>query len=157
MARRLPKSSSDVTQGFTWVRSRATRPDAGKHGAARSKSSEHQHEEEAQPIFCKIKKQFKICKSNKQSIDCMSDYPIRTEQQLSLVLKSFRHARGMTQADLARALGVTQQTASDLERNAATASVSRLLRMLSALGVELVLRDKQAASDTATQRTPADW
>ena len=63
----------------------------------------------------------------------------------------------MTQAELARALGVTQQTASDLERNASAASVSRLLRMLSALGVELVLRDKQAAGDTATQRTPADW
>jgi HTH-type transcriptional regulator/antitoxin HipB len=63
----------------------------------------------------------------------------------------------MTQADLARALGVTQQTASDLERNASTASVSRLLRMLSALGVELVLRDKLAASDTATTHTPADW
>ncbi len=87
----------------------------------------------------------------------MSDYPIRTEQQLSLLLKSFRQARGMTQADLALALGVTQQTASDLERNAAAASASRLLRMLSALGVELVLRDKQATSDTATLRTPADW
>ncbi|MEI8030952.1 MAG: helix-turn-helix transcriptional regulator [Comamonadaceae bacterium] len=87
----------------------------------------------------------------------MSDYPIRTEQQVSLLLKSFRQARGMTQADLARALGVTQQTASDLERNAVAASVSRLLRMLSALGVELVLRDKQAASDTAAKPTPAAW
>jgi hypothetical protein len=47
--------------------------------------------------------------------------------------------------------------APDLERNAAVASVSRLLRMLSALGVELVLRDKQAASDTAVKPTPADW
>lgn len=110
-----------------------------------------------QSIFCKIKKQFIICKLSKHAIDCMSDYPIRTEQQLSLLLKSFRQARGMTQADLARALGVTQQTASDLERNASAASASRLLRMLSALGVELVLRDKQAASDTAAQRTPADW
>jgi HTH-type transcriptional regulator/antitoxin HipB len=87
----------------------------------------------------------------------MSDFPIRTEQQVSLLLKSFRQARGMTQADLARALGVTQQTASDLERNAATASVSRLLRMLSVLGVELVLRDKQAASDPADKPTVADW
>jgi HTH-type transcriptional regulator/antitoxin HipB len=87
----------------------------------------------------------------------MSDYPIRTEQQVSLLLKSFRQARGMTQADLARALGVTQQTASDLERNASSASVSRLMRMLSAVGVELVLRDKQTASDTAANPTPADW
>lgn len=88
----------------------------------------------------------------------MSDYPIRTEQQVSLLLKSFRKARGMTQADLARALGITQQTASDLERNASTASVSRLLRMLSALGVELVLRDKQTDANAKTGKlTPADW
>ena len=88
----------------------------------------------------------------------MSDYPIRTESQVSLLLKSFRKARGMTQADLAHALGVTQQTASDLERNAATASVSRLLRMLSAMGVELVLRDKlPPASDAAAKPAPTDW
>lgn len=88
----------------------------------------------------------------------MSDYPIRTEQQVSLLLKSFRKARGMTQADLARALGVTQQTASELERNASSASVSRLMRMLSAVGVELVLRDKQTDANARTGKpTPADW
>lgn len=88
----------------------------------------------------------------------MSDYPIRAEQQVSLLLKSFRKARGMTQADLARALGITQQTASDLERNASMASVSRLLRMLSALGVELVLRDKPTDANAKTGKpTPADW
>lgn len=88
----------------------------------------------------------------------MSDYPIRTESQVSLLLKSFRQARGMTQADLARALGVTQQTASDLERHAANASVSRLMRMLSAMGVELVLRDKQApATDATALSTPTQW
>lgn len=110
-----------------------------------------------QPILCKLKKHIKICKFNKQTIDCMSDYPIRTESQVSLLLKSFRQARGMTQADLGRALGVTQQTASDLERNASSASVSRLMRMLSVVGVELVLRDKQTASDTAAKPTSADW
>ena len=87
----------------------------------------------------------------------MLDYPVRTEQQVSLLLKSFRQARGMTQADLARALGVTQQTASDLERNASSASVSRLLRMLSAMDVELVLRDKQTSSNTAAKPAVPDW
>lgn len=38
-------------------------------------------------------------------------------------------------------LGVTQQTLSALERNAAKVSVDRLLEILSILGVELVLRD----------------
>lgn len=91
-------------------------------------------------------------------MNCMSDYPIRTESQVSLLLKSFRQDRGMTQADLARALGVTQQTASAMERNASKASVSSLMRMLSAVGAELVLRDKQPqAGDTAVKPTPADW
>ncbi|MDO8262766.1 MAG: helix-turn-helix transcriptional regulator [Gallionella sp.] len=88
----------------------------------------------------------------------MNDFPVRTDTQVSMLMKSFRKARGMTQADLARALGVTQQTASDLERNASKASVSRLMRMLSAVGVELVLRDKQTdADDKAGKPTPADW
>jgi HTH-type transcriptional regulator/antitoxin HipB len=91
----------------------------------------------------------------------MADFPVRTEQQVSLLLKSFRKAKGMTQADLAGALGVTQQTASDLERNAASASVSRLMRMLAAVGVELVLRDKADPSDAAhikaVNPTPTGW
>lgn len=88
----------------------------------------------------------------------MNDFPIRTDEQVSMLIKSFRKARGMTQADLARALGVTPQTASDMERNASKASVSSLMRMLSALGAELVLRDKQPqAGDTAVKPTPADW
>lgn len=72
----------------------------------------------------------------------MRDYPVRTEQQIALLIKSFRKAKGLTQGDLAHALGVTQQTASALERNPATASVSRFMRTLSALGVELVLRER---------------
>lgn len=88
----------------------------------------------------------------------MSDYPIRTESQVSLLLKSFRQARGMTQADLARALGVTQQTASDMERNASKASVSRLMRMLAVMGVELVLRDKQSGMEDALGKpSPTEW
>lgn len=77
----------------------------------------------------------------------MADYPVRTDQQLTQLIKSFRKARGLTQADLARAQGVTQQAASALERNPSAASVGRLLRTLSAMGVELVLREKESESE----------
>lgn len=76
----------------------------------------------------------------------MADYPVRTDQQLTQLIKSFRKARGLTQADLAQAQGVTQQAASALERNPSAASVGRLLRTLSAMGVELVLREKDGGS-----------
>lgn len=88
----------------------------------------------------------------------MNDFPVRTDTQVSMLMKSFRKVRGMTQADLARVLGVTQQTASAMERNASKASVSNLMRMLSAVGVELVLRDKQTdASDTTVKSATTDW
>jgi HTH-type transcriptional regulator/antitoxin HipB len=76
----------------------------------------------------------------------MADYPVRTDQQMALLIKSFRKSRGLTQADLAQVQGVTQQAASALERNPSAASVGRLLRTLSAMGVELVLREKDSES-----------
>jgi len=76
----------------------------------------------------------------------MADYPVRTDQQMALLIKSFRKARGLTQADLALAQGVTQQAASAFERYPSAASVGRLLRTLSAMGVELVFREKDGES-----------
>jgi HTH-type transcriptional regulator/antitoxin HipB len=71
----------------------------------------------------------------------MKDYPIQTDQQLPLLLRSLRKARAMSQAELAERLGVTQQTVSQMERNAAAVTVQRLTKTLSVLGAQLVLRD----------------
>jgi len=70
----------------------------------------------------------------------MSDYPVRTPEQLPALLQAFRKQAGLTQAEVALRLGVTQQTISALERNAETVSAERLMRLLSILGVELTLR-----------------
>ncbi len=87
----------------------------------------------------------------------MTDYPVRTDQQMALLIKSFRKARGLTQVDLAQAQGVTQQAASAFERNPSAASVGRLLRTLSAMGVELVLREKdgELVKESAVNRRPS--
>lgn len=74
---------------------------------------------------------------------CMSEYIIRTPDQLSKLLSSFRKSSGLTQSDLALRMGVTQQTISASERNADAVSAARLMRLLNVLGVELVLRNKQ--------------
>lgn len=70
----------------------------------------------------------------------MPDFVVRTSQQLPGLLQAFRKQTGMTQAEAAVRLGVTQQTMSALERNAEKVSAARLMKLLSILGVELVLR-----------------
>lgn len=78
----------------------------------------------------------------------MQAFPIRTPDQLPALLQSFRKAAGLTQAETALRLGVTQQTYSALERNASKVSTERLLQLLNLLGVEVVLQTKPL-SDTS--------
>lgn len=85
----------------------------------------------------------------------MSDYHLRTAEQLSILLKAFRKESGLTQSEVALRLGVTQQTYSTLERNAETVGVGRLLKLLGILGVELVLsRPASDADSPTTNRQP---
>jgi HTH-type transcriptional regulator/antitoxin HipB len=82
----------------------------------------------------------------------MPDFPVRTAEQLPALLQAFRKQAGLTQATTAMRLGITQQTLSSLERNAAKVSADRLLALLSILGVELVLR---RAGESPTPKPPA--
>ncbi|ARU92613.1 helix-turn-helix transcriptional regulator [Tatumella citrea] len=66
-------------------------------------------------------------------------YPLKTLSQLRLLLIGFRKAKGLTQKDLSEKLGVTQQTYARLEANPASASIERLFRVFSLLGVEMTL------------------
>lgn len=64
----------------------------------------------------------------------------------------------MTLQDLAMRLGVTQQTYSTSERHAANMSVTKLLCVLNALGVELVLQPKSAPESSAdSSMKTAQW
>lgn len=82
------------------------------------------------------------------------DHPIRSPEQLPALLQSFRKAAGLTQAEVARRLGVTQQTYSALERNASKVSAERLLKLLNLLGVECVLRQQAPASTALSAQEP---
>jgi HTH-type transcriptional regulator/antitoxin HipB len=81
-----------------------------------------------------------VCKLEIQPETCMTDFTIRTAEQLPILLQAFRKQAGLTQSAVAMRLGITQQTLSALERNAEKVSADRLLALLSILGVELVLR-----------------
>jgi HTH-type transcriptional regulator / antitoxin HipB len=74
----------------------------------------------------------------------MKEFVVRTPGQLSGLLRGYRNERGLTQAEAALRLGVTQQTLSALERNADKVSSERLMKLLAILGVELVLRETQS-------------
>lgn len=69
------------------------------------------------------------------------DYPINFADQLANHLKAFRQSRGLTQAELALRLGVTQSRIADIETNPGKVSLDNLLKVLTALDIRLVLSD----------------
>ena len=84
------------------------------------------------------------------------DFRVQIPEQLPMLLQGFRKAAGLTQAEAARRLGVTQQTFSSLERNAHRMSAERLMALLSLLGVSLVLRQDRTEGAAVSVASAAD-
>lgn len=89
-------------------------------------------------------------------------FPIQTLSQLRPILVGFRKSAGLTQAQLAARLGVTQQSYAQLEANPSSVSIERLFKVLNVLCVRLTLvpgtpDDTAAPDDTkpALKRAPA--
>ena len=57
--------------------------------------------------------------------------------EIGRIVATARRHRGLTQTKLARALGVTQNWISEIERGKDTAQIGKILRVLSFLGVRL--------------------
>lgn len=73
-------------------------------------------------------------------------YPLKTITQLRPLLIGFRKVNGLTQKDIAEKLGVTQQTYARLEANPGSASIERLFKVFTVLGVEIELSSPLASS-----------
>ena len=71
------------------------------------------------------------------------------------MLRGARLSRGLTQADVAKQLGITAQAVSKLESGAAKASFERIHRLCQTLGLELVLQEK--FSGVADSATAPEW
>ena len=88
----------------------------------------------------------------------MPKFTVRAAAQLPPLLQAFRKEVGLTQAEVALRLGVSQQTYSAMERNADKVGIARLLKLLNILGVELVLATPLPGSpptpDASDQRDP---
>ena len=77
------------------------------------------------------------------------DYSINFADQLANHLKAFRQSRGLTQAELALRLGVTQSRIADIETNPGKVSLDNLLKVLTALDIRLVLSDATKEAEKA--------
>ena len=73
------------------------------------------------------------------------EYLALTAPELAQVLRGFRKARGLTQREAAARGGLLQKTVSVLETAPERSSIESLYRLLTALEVELVVRQKAAA------------
>lgn len=89
-------------------------------------------------------------------------FPVQTLTQLRPILVGFRKSAGLTQAQLAARLGVTQQSYAQLEANPSAVSIERLFKVLNTLGVRMTLglgaQDELAGpadADTGTDARPA--
>ena len=82
------------------------------------------------------------------------DYLIKTPQQLAQVLRGFRKRKRLTQSEAATTAGLLPKTISAFEATPERGRVESLFRLLSALQVEFVLRDK---TDASAPSSPTDW
>lgn len=88
-------------------------------------------------------------------------YPLKTLNQLRPLLLGFRKANGLTQKDVSERLGVTQQNYARLEANPASASIERLFKVFSVLGVEIsfssttITSEKTQSEENSELNSPA--
>jgi len=77
----------------------------------------------------------------------MQEHVVRLPEHAGPLLQALRLQRGVSQKEFARQLGVSAPTLSVLEKDASAASLRRVMRVLALLGMELVVRPRNSASD----------
>lgn len=73
------------------------------------------------------------------------DHLLQLPDQLALHLKSLRKAAGVSQAQLAQRLGVSQSRVAAIERDPAAVSVRQLMEILQLLDADLLMRPRADA------------
>ena len=74
--------------------------------------------------------------------------PVRASGQLGPVLKALRQARGWSQTELGRQVGLSQERISTIERHPERVTVGQLLTLLMALQAQLRVEPRSAATAT---------
>lgn len=88
----------------------------------------------------------------------MQRFHLQTLEQLPDYLRAFRKLRGLTQAQVAQRLEVTQQVYSSLERRPGKVSVERLYRLAGILGIHIHLVDPGSEGGSPVPVDPSvEW
>jgi HTH-type transcriptional regulator / antitoxin HipB len=82
---------------------------------------------------------------------------LQTAAQLSNHLRSFRKARGLTQAALGELTGLDQTRIAKIERDPSRVSVGQLLKVLAALQVRVLLESKIDKPPATVRKHPTTW
>jgi HTH-type transcriptional regulator / antitoxin HipB len=86
----------------------------------------------------------------------MSGHTLQTAAQLATHLRSLRKSRELTQAQLGALVGLDQTRIAKIERNPGLVSVEQLLKILTALGVQMVLQPRAPSSERRSTKQP-EW
>ena len=77
---------------------------------------------------------------------------ITAPNQIGAILASRRKQLGLSQADVAARVGLSQNRLSVLEKNSATLTARQMVALLNALGLDLAINDRPA-----TGKPKAEW
>jgi len=83
-------------------------------------------------------------------------YLISTPSQLSHALRSARKARGWSQDGAGKLVGLLPKTISALENHPGSATIDSLMKLLSALELELVLLPKEGGESPNEKAAPSN-
>ena len=76
----------------------------------------------------------------------MTDYSIKTPQQLGAVVAGYRKQQGLSQSEVGSKVGLAQSVVSLLEKSPERAGLARIFKLLAALDLELAVRPREKSN-----------
>jgi HTH-type transcriptional regulator/antitoxin HipB len=79
----------------------------------------------------------------------MGEFPVKTPAQLKVALRAARRARGLSQSEFGRKVGLSQERISAIENHPERVTIDQLLTLLMAAGMELVIKPRSPETGAA--------
>ena len=87
----------------------------------------------------------------------MTQRHVHSPAQLSVLLKTTRKARKLTQGELASRMGLSANRFSELESDLGGLTVDRLFELVHALGLEIIVQNAGEPASPAADSAKAPW